>query len=547
MHTYLPSWRWVLLWAVLAALVTAVVLLAVERETSELTRYYMDVAIAVIVVTACVCAIACQYALLPRKHSTICDRKGTKGVPHHLAYITEVEMDTLIEDGGWGKTKPGMFGTQGVKCFPKRDREEESSDDEGPIGPGRTRARVMESDDDMESEDDRIVESPSEVNADAYHIVHGVRQLRAMPVSDDTGETINIVVSGAVDTTITLDADSPAVGGAKTEIERITGISVHTQALFRVVKRADKRSVREDDGDEADTHALDDYDVLSHGAEVHLLVGYDGLRVGSRLRVRSTSSSAKSSELSNGAGAEYDFVYALRVREHFHRPIQYSELEYWMMSHERMTDSLTADRHWSVSGPLVQGAQPRPDSRGGRSTYYNGYFTLEELDKVYHAEELDRVLLPDWWPTDDEGNMLHGPLPDGGWFPMDEQGFVPPSDLQSMKNFIKQVVHVSHKKAIAIITNSHQFVGRPHPLKRRDTFVGELVDRICGVLDGDAFDLSDRCKLERYVRRFTPENGMQVALIIALGQAEKPPDGGNLGANKAGQFVSALIAAVGRA
>ena len=113
---------------------------------------------------------------------------------------------------------------------------------------------------------------------------------------------------------------------------------------------------------------------------------------------------------------------------------------------------------------------------------------------------------------------------------------VNPSDLQSIENIIKQVVHVSHKKAIAY-ADAHL----------RDTFVGELVDRICGVLDGDAFDLSDRCKLERYVRRFTPENGMQVALIIALGQAEKPPDGGNLGANKAGQFVSALIAAVGRA
>jgi hypothetical protein len=84
----------------------------------------VDVAIAVIVVKACVCAIACQYALLPREHDTICDRTGTEGVPHHLAYITKDEMITLVEGGGWGKTKPGMFGTQGVKCFPKRARDD---------------------------------------------------------------------------------------------------------------------------------------------------------------------------------------------------------------------------------------------------------------------------------------------------------------------------------------------------------------------------------------------------------------------------------------
>ena len=57
--------------------------------------------------------------LLPREHSTICDRPGSEGVDHHLAYITEPEMDTLLENDGWGKTKPGMFGTQGVKCFPR--------------------------------------------------------------------------------------------------------------------------------------------------------------------------------------------------------------------------------------------------------------------------------------------------------------------------------------------------------------------------------------------------------------------------------------------
>jgi hypothetical protein len=103
-----------------------------------------------------------------------------------------------------------------------------------------------------------------------------------------------------------------------------------------------------------------------------------------------------------------------------------------------------------------------------------------------------------------------------------------PSDLQ---RFIKQVVHVSHKKAIAKTADA------PH-------FVGELVERICGVLDADEFEVSDRSKLERYVRRFTPENGMRNELMAALGQAKKTPGGAVLGASKADEFVSALIEAI---
>jgi hypothetical protein len=123
----LPSWRWVVLFVVLAVLVSAALLLYTKPKdrTNEFTKSYMDVVIAVIAVAACVCALAWQYALLPRVHSTICDRKGTEGVKHHLAYITGPEMDTLIADGGWGHTKPGMSGTQGVKCFPQIPTEED--------------------------------------------------------------------------------------------------------------------------------------------------------------------------------------------------------------------------------------------------------------------------------------------------------------------------------------------------------------------------------------------------------------------------------------
>jgi hypothetical protein len=146
MNTYLPSWRWVLLWAVIAALVTAVLLLAVERETNEISRHYIDVIIAVAVVAACVCALACQYALLPRKDKRICYlNPDAKAKVHHLAYITDAEAATLMkpeDDGGHaalGKSFPGMFGTQGVPCYPKAGdlidlTHDDSSDGEGPEG-----------------------------------------------------------------------------------------------------------------------------------------------------------------------------------------------------------------------------------------------------------------------------------------------------------------------------------------------------------------------------------------------------------------------------
>jgi hypothetical protein len=124
-----PSWRWVLLWAVIAALVTAGLLLFSKPKdrTNEFTKSYMDVVLAVIGVAACVCALASQYALLPRKDKRICYRNpDAKAKVHHLAYITDAERDTLMDPEGHdalGDSFPGMFGTQGVPCYPKRARE----------------------------------------------------------------------------------------------------------------------------------------------------------------------------------------------------------------------------------------------------------------------------------------------------------------------------------------------------------------------------------------------------------------------------------------
>jgi hypothetical protein len=104
------------------------------------------------------------------------------------------------------------------------------------------------------------------------------------------------------------------------------------------------------------------------------------------------------------------------------------------------------------------------------------------------------------------------------------------SDLQSL---IKQVVSVSHKRKIDRLSED-----------RKTSFVDELVGRICDVLDADQFEVSDRGELEVYVRRFTQGNGMRNQLCTALGRAEKPSDGGDLGNAKADEFISALIDAV---
>jgi hypothetical protein len=121
----LPSWRWVLLFLVVAGLVSAVVVLASDETKWE------HVVIAVLVVVAGVGLLSQFYALLPFKDKRICYKDpDAKAETHHLAYITEDEMETLLlpldqggEHEGLGKSMPGLFGTQGVRCFPKKKKK----------------------------------------------------------------------------------------------------------------------------------------------------------------------------------------------------------------------------------------------------------------------------------------------------------------------------------------------------------------------------------------------------------------------------------------
>ena len=117
-----PSWRWVLLFLVLAGLVTAVILLASDEQKWE------HVVVGVIAVAAGVGILAHYYALLPLRAMRICyaDPNAT-ATEHHLAYITKAEMAILRlpkNQGGHNATGdaiPGVSGTQGVPCFAKKE------------------------------------------------------------------------------------------------------------------------------------------------------------------------------------------------------------------------------------------------------------------------------------------------------------------------------------------------------------------------------------------------------------------------------------------
>jgi hypothetical protein len=114
----IPSWRWVVLFLVVAGLLTAVVLLAPTEERNKRGQ----VVYCVLAVAAGVGILSHYYALLPRRDARICYADPTaKAIDHHLVYITEAKMDTLRRHkggrrNGLGKSMPGMLG-----CLERRE------------------------------------------------------------------------------------------------------------------------------------------------------------------------------------------------------------------------------------------------------------------------------------------------------------------------------------------------------------------------------------------------------------------------------------------
>ena len=174
-----------------------------------------------------------------------------------------------------------------------------------------------------------------------------------------------------------------------------------------------------------------------------------------------------------------------------------------------------------------------------------GYRLLEDLDFNMRASRAGHVLCRCYRYQQmkvngmRKGGCADGVEESGGWGGGGDEPPAPapapppapepaPSDLQS---FIKQVVHVSHKRAIAKTSDA-------------SGFVDEVVSRICRVLDTDEFEVECLSRLRQFVQTISQSLAHQNQLVVALGREEKPPGRGDLGFNKATEFVRALIAAV---
>jgi hypothetical protein len=122
-----PSWRWLLLFALIAFMLTVIIILTVDQGRNEL------IVVGILAVAACVYVLSRTHALLPLEHDTICDIKGeTKpGGRHYLAYITKTEKKILRRlHKGRGTHAPGINGTQGVPCFPVKRKPDDDVDKE---------------------------------------------------------------------------------------------------------------------------------------------------------------------------------------------------------------------------------------------------------------------------------------------------------------------------------------------------------------------------------------------------------------------------------
>jgi hypothetical protein len=126
-----PSWRWVVMWAVLVGIILAGMFGILPQPTQD--YYLVCVAAVAVGVALAVYILSWTHALLPHEHETICDTtEATK--THYLSYITPHERRQLMIYEGRGTASKGLMGTQGVPCFPKRKRE-------GPGAPPRSREK----------------------------------------------------------------------------------------------------------------------------------------------------------------------------------------------------------------------------------------------------------------------------------------------------------------------------------------------------------------------------------------------------------------------
>ena len=110
-----PSWRWVVMWAVLVGIILAGMFGILPRPTKE-NFLVCGIAVAVGVALAVYC-LSWTHALLPHEHETICKTTEDTEV-HYLAYVTQDEKEAMHRARGRGTASKGLMGTQGVPCFP---------------------------------------------------------------------------------------------------------------------------------------------------------------------------------------------------------------------------------------------------------------------------------------------------------------------------------------------------------------------------------------------------------------------------------------------
>ena len=134
MHEVLPSWRWVVMYVVLVGVILATRLgLFYPRKKNGVWanqfskvwgEYYLDIWLVVLGLGVGMYVISRTHALLPKRHDTICDiTEEPTGGEHFLAYVTQAEKNWLGNkdrggNGGRGSASKGLYGTQGVPCYP---------------------------------------------------------------------------------------------------------------------------------------------------------------------------------------------------------------------------------------------------------------------------------------------------------------------------------------------------------------------------------------------------------------------------------------------